>query len=422
MPPLKLSRSQWLATLACGLLAILVTHLAACRYGLGVSADGIAYLSAADSFAGGRGIIDYRGDPMVNWGPLYPAVVGTLEWASGLGGLASGEIINEGAAFLIVVCTALLFASSELKRKQWFFLALLVAAGFPSLLTLSANMGSDTLFILALMLFLLAARHFYSFRDREGFAAMVVIAAISTMIRWAGLSLIASGVVLVAVKRFHEKKRWLGPAFLFGLLGMSPFLVWIFGRNYRLTGTLLGPRVIGEVLVWPNVLFSYDRISHWFLPYFISDKVGFAIFVGLAIIALGTINRSAQWRSWAIRVVQPELLPVWIVTLVYLTFVTLTTFTHDHIDAFDDRYQVVVLVPLLLLLLSTIEELLLPHLSKIGEGVLLSLLAAWVVYFGFEFVQVCFCISPIRSHLLQFVQHRRLSSLGLGAISANPPF
>ncbi|MCW5876825.1 MAG: hypothetical protein KIS85_08075 [Anaerolineales bacterium] len=378
------SSAEWMFVLLCAALSAALGLAAAAPFGLGVSGDGVAYLSTADSFAAGEGIIDYRGDPMVNWAPLYSAVVGGVKRLSGSSALAAAQFINLVSGAAVVFSTALLFKTTSFKHSMWFYAATLATAVFPSLLYLNANVGSDMLFMALVMAFLLAIRHYYAEGRRADFVWALALVAIATTVRWAGLVFVAAGVLLVSLRARRDEDSWLRPALTFGGAALLPFLAWTLGHNYLLTGTLLGPRVLGDVLVASNLLFAYQRISEWFLPDMVSRHISLAALAGLALAAAWWLTPRAAWRAWGQRMLSAELLPVWLSAAIYLGFVALTTFTHDHVDHFDDRYQVMMLPALLLCLFVGIEELA-PRPRRWRaylRGLGMAGLAVWVAWLG----------------------------------------
>ena len=70
------------AAVTLGVLGSLLILLATSRYGVGLSPDSASYIAAARSLLAGRGYLDYNGDPMVLFPPLYPTLIalGSLIW------------------------------------------------------------------------------------------------------------------------------------------------------------------------------------------------------------------------------------------------------------------------------------------------------------------------------------------------------
>ncbi len=97
---IRLSGLEWLFSLGTALVGISLVWAATSKYGAGVSSDSIFYLASADSFAQGKGLLDHEGFPYILWPPLYPVLLGGLQWVTGLPALALGRLLNAALRLL----------------------------------------------------------------------------------------------------------------------------------------------------------------------------------------------------------------------------------------------------------------------------------------------------------------------------------
>ncbi len=77
-------------------------------------------------------------------------------------------------------------------------------------------------------------------------------------------------------------------------------------------------------------------------------------------------------------------MPVVLVTLIYFVAVTLTGYTGDHLQIFDDRYQAPLYFFILVVLFASLDELVFSHLTgRVYTAVtllVLAILGVWGVY------------------------------------------
>ena len=102
--------------------------------------------------------------------------------------------------------------------------------------------------------------------------------------------------------------------------------------------------------------------------------------------AILLLNRGRDYKRWLGRLAHNPILPVILLTLVYFVAVTLTGYTGDHLQSFDDRYQAPLYFFILVVLFATLDELIFSHVhGRIFTFVTLlvvAILGAWIVYRG----------------------------------------
>src|SRR3989304_2098084 len=186
----------FLAALA--VVGSLLVWLATSSYGPGLSTDGARYLSTAESIAAGRGITDSLGLPLVNWPPLYPFILAAVSLMTGLDVLIAAQIVNILAFGAIIYLGGLLFERSLPGNWTFAVVASLVLATSLPLVEVSANVASDPLFLVCVLLFLLAAQSYLRTRTSRGWWQLAALAGTACFLRYAGLALVFSGALIVA--------------------------------------------------------------------------------------------------------------------------------------------------------------------------------------------------------------------------------
>ena len=255
-----------------------------------------------------------------------------------------------------------------------------------SFVSLGSNFGTDMLFILLTELYLLFFLQYYDQQDDKSLLILAAISASASLLRWSGVLLIICGALLLTIIYRRRWLEWLVVNIKFGSFSSAPFLLWVVGRNYRLTHTFWGQRNLGEINPLENAAFSYQRISGWLFPSSITKRIDLVFLLAGIVILLVIFNRKNEWQVWLIATIKTRNIIFPVFAMVYAIFITFTTFTGDHIDSFDDRYQLILFIPLMIIFLIALDNLVLPHLgyyNKIPSAILIAFFGLWFAYQGF---------------------------------------
>ncbi len=354
-----------------------VVWLATSAYGPGLSTDGARYLSTAESLAAGRGIIDYLGQPLVNWPPLYPLLLAGLHLLSGLDVFVLSQFVNIVAFGTIVALSGLLFERSLPGNWTFAYAATLIVLTSLPLIEVSANVASDPLFIVAVLLFLLVAQRYLPGRSRVQWWQLALLAIAASFLRYAGLALIICGGLLCLWAWRHSWRRAISEAAAFGVAAGLPIALFAVLHNLP-NGTLLGAHRGSDYLA--NSLFAFDKVVGWFAPSSIFQYVpGIAIFVaGLA--ALLLLSNAARRRGWLAQLQTDAVMPSLIFVLVYSAMMIFTISTSEHEVIGSQRLHAVMLPSALVLLGLALQELLPAKLGRVQlRPLLLAAFAAWLI-------------------------------------------
>lgn len=305
---------DWLKTLApafvCAVLAGWLAWLASAP-SIAITPDSVQYISAAQSLAEGAGVstrvtevAENRGRlPLSAWPPLYPLIL-----ATGSERLESGQRVVHmdwvRAINLAALCLTF-FPFAWLARvcvggSAWLFCLLWFASVRPTHL-LASFAWSETLFVLLTMsglAFTVRALVSEESERRRGFwfLSAGIAAALATLTRYLGISLVLSLAITVLLRseEFSPRRTLrriglvLGPAIVL-------LAIWL-GRNLILTGHLFGstPRATEHAATRAllDTLLTIGR--DWVLP---SSLPG-AIMVPAAILT-GSL---AIWLLWNVAV------------------------------------------------------------------------------------------------------------------------
>lgn len=354
----------------------LLVWLATSSYGPGLSTDGARYLSTADNLAAGGGLIDYLGLPLVNWPPLYPLLLAGLKLLTGLDVFAVGQALNIIAFGAIIFLSGLFF--ERILPGSWGFAviaSLIVASSLP-LIEVSANIASDPLFLVCVLLFLLTAQRYLADRNRRSWWGMALLAIIGCFLRYAGLALILSGglVILWAWRREWQRALVEGAAFV--TAAGAPIAAFAVLHNLPATGTLLGahrPSIAGT-----NFVFLFEKMAGWFLPQsWVGGFIGLLVFAG-AVAGLVAASNQPRREAWLARMQSPTLFAAVAFALVYGSVLVFSISTSEHQVAGSQRIHAI-LLPVFLVLAGSAAQLLPPIRSRGIRNVLFVVFILWLL-------------------------------------------
>ena len=371
--------AAWFALAVIPVGAVLI---AVSSFGPGISSDGIFYYAAANNFAAGKGLVDFRGSLLVHWPPLLSILLGGLKLMTGLDALVLALGVNLLSYAAIFWGVLLLARESNLQRLFWPTILFLIVAFSSSLIGLASNVASDVLFIALTLPFLVWLMRYFRSQDRKTLAAAALFVAAASLLRYVGAALIVTGLVAIGIANWKQWRKALADTLVFGAISSFPVAAWAVGMNYGATGTLVGSRNLAAIQPMENLLYSFSRMLHWFLPTAITKLPYFVwIAIGIAVFVAAVIKRD-EWRSFFRRLGDSKIILV-LFTVIYLAFVVFTTFTRDHFASYDDRYQLPLLFPVLIIVFFFIESLVLPKLGRFGTAGLAGGFLLFLAFHGF---------------------------------------
>ncbi len=244
-----------------------------------LSPDSITYLSAADSLRGLDGFADFTGAPLAHFPPVFPALLApggrSLVWASIVG--AVGAAVTAGLLFELL---------SVRVRSSIAFGGALAFALAQSVVRTASTVWSETPYLVGALAMIAVLRHPEPTGRRVAVGG--ALAGLVFLTRYAGVGVVATGVVMVIVATSGSPgDRWRRcTAFLAGpaVLGAC----WM-ARNLIATGTLLGPHFEGgadesigllarrHAAALGRLVVDVDAIGWWTLP------AGYAALIGLTV-------------------------------------------------------------------------------------------------------------------------------------------
>ena len=368
-------------SLAGGGLVILATSL----YGAGVSADAVKNMATAANLLAGRGFLDHTNSPLVYWPPLYPLLLAGISSLTGWDVFVSGWYLNVLVMVANVFLAGLLVYEALRDRPLYAYLGGLILLVSESAVRIHANVASDPLYITFSLVFLLGANHYMETKSTRALWVMIACAALATLQRWLGASLMAMGGLIILVARW---KRWTSLLRDWLVMGLSlvPVGCWIYFHNIRKYQTFWG-NDSPTLDPWINFNFSLTKIMHWFLPY--NPRLDFILYNPLIVLGgiallLGLIARRGDGTAWWRTLRQPNVFPLVFFLPLSLVGMAFVVVTGDHQSPYSDRYYIGLLASVIVLLFITLDVLILPHLRidlKKSRSIVAVLFAIWLLVY-----------------------------------------
>ena len=281
--PLNTPQAYWGYLFILGIVSIAVSWVTTSTYGAGVGTDGVIYLSTADSLLHGKGFTYFEETPLIRWPPLYPTTIALISRVSGADVFITGWYLNAILMGAIVWLGGALLYQCYRDELIWPYLGCLVIATSVSLLSLSATIGSDPLFIVLVLAFLLIANHYLATGSIWSLLGMTLSAGLASLQRLPGVVLIATGFFLIVFTLRQRLIRAVLTGFIFSIGALAPLLAWVIGHNYFLYQTFFGSSGDIRAEPWINLQNSLNKIFHWFFPYSVPT-----IFI-LFVVSLGVV-------------------------------------------------------------------------------------------------------------------------------------
>ncbi|CAN5313839.1 hypothetical protein BH09BAC6_BH09BAC6_17370 [soil metagenome] len=309
--------------------------------GIGVSPDSIMYTSAARSLHAHGSLITFNNTPITDFPVFYPFFLWIILFTTGADPFAAGPVLNG------LLYAALIFLSGWMIQRfrpnswlyKWVMLIAIVLS--PALLYIYTYLWSETLFMLIILFFIIACRQYLVKHSISTLLVFGFVAALGTITRYAGITLIATGGLLMLLDRALILKRKIQHIFIYGVTACS-LLVLNLIRNTMGTGRLTGPREASITPFWKNMYYFGTVMCDWagFPPQTYALATVLTTLLFIAIIAV------LAWHYFkkSIRTYETILITF---TLIYGLFIVVSS-TFSRYERINSRLLAPLFIPLLL--------------------------------------------------------------------------
>jgi hypothetical protein len=267
------------------LAAFALVYFPTQKHGVGISPDSIQYIGTARNLVNGHGLLAYDNSKLLLWPPLYPLLLALLGIVFKCDPLLTIGWLNSILFALIVFFSGTL-AYRLTKRSVLFALlaSLFITFAIP-LYSVTLMAWSEPLFIFLTVLFFLSLQKYGKNRKLSELFILSFLAALATITRYVGIALILTGAAFIFLQPGTSLNRRLTQVCVFGIVASLPLAAWL-GRNYQISGTLAGPRLISSFTLLDNFQSFISILFYWFFPksLFFSRMFIAAIFFGLGLL------------------------------------------------------------------------------------------------------------------------------------------
>jgi 4-amino-4-deoxy-L-arabinose transferase-like glycosyltransferase len=343
-------------------LGILFLFVSTKSWGIGVSTDSVHYLTAARHLMTGKGLSLFQGSEIVamtQWPPLFSILLA-------IQGMLGMDLLSGARALNIFLFGASILLAGTMVRSHPGTLWTAVLASFmmltsTTLLGVHSMAWSEPLFIFFgfLGLFLL---ELYLSRDSKAWllAASAGSIALAFLARYAGASLVATGIIGIFLFHRGSNTRKILDCILFAAVSCFFMGIWLF-RNLQAAHNLWNREFSFHPMILDFGGETLLHLSRWFLPSrwvpsIVGGTVSLLIIAALSAAMIVFERKQRQKRQGATDLdsSKPSLMPVFIFCYLLVLFIHMTFFaSHFHVD---DRILSPVFVALLILILSVIAK------------------------------------------------------------------
>lgn len=243
-------------------IAFFITLSFTKSFGIGVSPDSVVYASVARNLNAGLGWMEFSGNSLVDFPVLFPSFLGVIMLFSGIDPIAAAPYVV-GLLFAgVIFCSSYLIDTLHFRSTIPKYLTLICIILSPSLIEIYTMLWSETLFILLVLLFLLSWKKYQDLHQQKCLIISAVITAFACITRYAGITLIATGCLLLLTDFSLGNLKKIKSTLLFGAVSGSLFILNLV-RNALITGLLTGERQKGSTTFSENIYYCGAVIGEW---------------------------------------------------------------------------------------------------------------------------------------------------------------
>jgi hypothetical protein len=230
--------------------------------GIGISPDSIMYASTAHSIYAHHNLITFNGGPLVFFPVFYPFFLSVLLFITRVDTITAAPFINS------LLFAGVIFFSGYVISKfkshsviyKWFILLGIVLS--PGLLEIYTYLWSETLFIFEVMVFVWAYWHYMQKHSMISLILLGILVAISCITRYAGVTLIMTGGILLLLDNQLVLRKKIAHLFIFGFISISLLVVNLI-INRLSSGLSTGTREPSITPLSQNLYYFGTVICDW---------------------------------------------------------------------------------------------------------------------------------------------------------------
>lgn len=189
--------------------------------GIGISPDSIMYASTAQSIYEHGTLTTFNGGPLVFFPVFYPFFLSIILFISRVNTVAAAPVINSLLFAGVIFTSGYIISKFKSFAPVYKWLILLGIVMSPGMLEIYTYLWSETLFILEVMLFVLAWWYYMQDHSMPKLWGVSILVAISCITRYAGVTLIATGGLMLLLDRQLPIREKIKHILIFGFTSIS---------------------------------------------------------------------------------------------------------------------------------------------------------------------------------------------------------
>lgn len=253
---------------AAGVTAAVLVLLATSKYGIAYHSDSALYVSVTRSLVAGTGFTAYTGEPYVDGGPLYPAVL-AIGSILEIDPLVTARYLHAGLFAVTIVIGGAWLSRLRPALILW-LLGLVLMTTSAELMDLATHALTDMLFAACIVYSLSLLDRFLRDSKIRWLVLASIAASLACLTRYIGITIVMTGVAVLLVaspsQTFRGRIREAGT---FAAIASLPTGIWVL-RNYLLSSTFTGKRFAPFHTLTDFAASTADVIGLWFLPMWVS--------------------------------------------------------------------------------------------------------------------------------------------------------
>src|SRR5579871_557049 len=221
---------------------------------VGVSPESVVYLSTARNFHDHGLFNDFDNKPLVIFPLLYPIFLSIVMFVTNHDPLAFAPILNP-ILFALVIYISGRMMERFVHHSRWYQqIALFTIALSPCLLEIYSMLWSENIFVLLLLFFIILLSRYLKFPSIKNLILVSVITGLACITRYAGITLIATGGVMLILSFNMTFRKKIIHAIIFTIIASS-FLLANLIRNHAHSSTLTGDREKSITSIFDNIYY-----------------------------------------------------------------------------------------------------------------------------------------------------------------------
>ncbi len=356
--------------------------------GIGISPDSVSYLATAKNIASGKGITDYNNSPLVLFPAGYPLFLGFILKLTGCNLLTIAKVINATLMISLVFFYGLIIDKFKNKNTFWLY-KLIILISIPisaSMLDVYTMLWSETLFIVLIPVFVLLIYRYLQIPTIANLLIVALISAIACDVRIAGISIIGTGLAIIALQNSFTIKKKLRDCSIYFMLSSSIIVLNIIRNNF-LSGSMAGIRQKSETSFFANIDYVGNTILQWFHLIITFKYLGLLLGISVMSLLLGII----LWKLLLNKTFSSIELITTLFCFFYFGFIILSS-TLSKYEPINNRLLSPAFVPFLISITLFIPN----SLSMIRRTIYLKYMIVGIVTITtifFEYGQLEYCVT-----------------------------